>query len=244
MGKNKKDDPVVENDNSKRSVLGQAGYVFGPILFFMILYIGIQVICSVVLIITGQVTEEGELSGMMQTFATMVSMTWCGIFIFLRYRKENIFPARLPLLGKRGILTFLAIFVAAGGLAVGLNRLIFAVVRTTGVGLEYLKSASFQGDIHPLIAVLAYVIVAPLMEEIVFRGIVCARIETVWGKTAAVILSSVVFALYHINPVQMVYALLMGLIMGYLRVGRSTWWMALAFHMGANAFSILVGFLS
>lgn len=55
-------------------------------------------------------------------------------------------------------------------------------------------------------------ILAPLTEECVFRAILFGRLERGFGKAAALVLSSALFALYHGNLPQMVYAFCMGLV--------------------------------
>jgi hypothetical protein len=61
-------------------------------------------------------------------------------------------------------------------------------------------------------------ILAPLAEEIVFRGAVLKNLLTTTPLTplSAVVLSAIFFAIIHVNPAQMPHAFLAGLLLGWL----------------------------
>ncbi len=60
-------------------------------------------------------------------------------------------------------------------------------------------------------------IFAPLVEEVVFRGAILGALrERMKGTWMPIILTSVLFALIHMNPAQMPHAFLMGLLLGWL----------------------------
>ena len=60
------------------------------------------------------------------------------------------------------------------------------------------------------------VIAAPVVEEILFRGIVLRSMRKFTPTWAAILISSVLFGAYHLNIVQAVYATLMGIAAGIL----------------------------
>ena len=57
-------------------------------------------------------------------------------------------------------------------------------------------------------------VVSPIVEEVVFRGLVAKRIQDYLGTAWAVALSAVIFGAYHGNVMQFVYAGLLGLAFG------------------------------
>ena len=75
-------------------------------------------------------------------------------------------------------------------------------------------------DNHPL-KVLFMVILAPILEELLFRRAIIDRTRC-YGERTAVIFSALTFGLIHQNLFQFFYAFGVGLIMGYLylRTGR------------------------
>lgn len=63
----------------------------------------------------------------------------------------------------------------------------------------------------------AICIFAPLVEEVVFRGaILRALLDTSMSRWLAIVISSVIFALAHGNPVQMPHAFCIGLLLGWM----------------------------
>ena len=64
---------------------------------------------------------------------------------------------------------------------------------------------------------LAVVIVAPIGEEIVFRGFLQKFLEQYWGDiTRAVLVTSLFFAMIHFNPFWTIQIYMLGVILGFL----------------------------
>jgi len=80
--------------------------------------------------------------------------------------------------------------------------------------------ADLAMDTHPM-KIVVMVILAPLLEEFVFRKQIIDRTRK-YGEKAAVFLSALIFGLVHGNLFQFFYAFGVGLILGYiyLRTGR------------------------
>ena len=68
-----------------------------------------------------------------------------------------------------------------------------------------------------ILVFLTVVIVAPIGEEMVFRGFLQRFLETSWSDiTRAILVSSLFFTLVHFNPYWAIQIYLMGLVLGYL----------------------------
>jgi hypothetical protein len=97
------------------------------------------------------------------------------------------------------------------------------------------------------VSVVAWIVIS-FNEELAFRGYIMQRLTLAWGMTAAVVASSVVFALIHalnpnVQPLAMVSLFVAGLFLacGYL-VTRSLW-LPIGLHLGWNLAEIhLLGF--
>jgi len=87
--------------------------------------------------------------------------------------------------------------------------------------------------------ILIAVILAPLIEEYVFRRQLIDRLG-VYGGKLAVVISALTFALFHGNLFQFFYAFTLGLLFGYLylRTGRLRY--SAALHMLINFFGTVV----
>lgn len=75
-------------------------------------------------------------------------------------------------------------------------------------------------------------IIAPISEELLFRGLLLRSIAP-YGKKLAVIGSAILFGLYHANPIQTPYAILVGLVLGYVTLKYHVIW-AIAMHVFNN----------
>lgn len=97
----------------------------------------------------------------------------------------------------------------------------------------------FQSNL--LIQLFGVGILVPFMEEVLFRGLVYNRLRG-YTRTAqpAMVLAAVIFAVYHGNIVQMLFAFPMALIMTALYQRWNTLKASTAFHMAVNLSSVLI----
>ncbi len=90
-----------------------------------------------------------------------------------------------------------------------------------------------QGSL--VLAVLGLVILPPLVEEIVFRGVLLERFTVKWNLTAAILVSSVTFGLLHVDPVGAgVFGVVTCLL--YLRTGSL--WPGILLHLVNNGVAL------
>ncbi|MBO5293407.1 MAG: CPBP family intramembrane metalloprotease [Lachnospiraceae bacterium] len=101
-----------------------------------------------------------------------------------------------------------------------------------------------QYAVSVLQGVVKYGILAPVLEELIFRGVVyriCVR-RIPWQ--AAAVVSAVLFAVYHGNMIQGCYAFVMGLLLGYVYHHFDTLAAPILFHGAANLAVFLVSYSS
>lgn len=108
-------------------------------------------------------------------------------------------------------------------------------------GYDAAESTLYSGSI--LSQVVAIVIAAPLVEEYIFRGLVYNRVTALSNKTAGMIISALLFGIFHMNFVQGTYGFLIGLLLVYVYDKYKTMAAPVIFHMSANGFSLLVSVL-
>ena len=95
---------------------------------------------------------------------------------------------------------------------------------------QILESVSGQSDTFSMFLYAS--ILAPLSEELIFRGYILQSLRP-YGKKFAVVLSAFVFGIFHGNLLQTPYAFLMGLVLGYVTVEYHIGW-AVALHVFNN----------
>lgn len=75
-------------------------------------------------------------------------------------------------------------------------------------------------------------ILAPISEEILFRGYVLRSLQP-YGKRFAILFSALLFGFFHGNLLQMPYAWIVGLVLGYIAVEYSIFW-SISLHIFNN----------
>ena len=86
------------------------------------------------------------------------------------------------------------------------------------------------------------VIAAPVVEEILFRGIVLRSMRKFIPVWAAILISSVLFGVYHLNIVQAAYATFMGIAAGILYEKKKNLLFPILVHFANNLITMLQGF--
>ena len=130
-----------------------------------------------------------------------------------------------------------------GGLFIGLGASVIASYATSylqeflwnfGIGLtmpEYDLPETVPGLI---LFVVSMTIVPAFTEEIIFRGIVMQSLRR-FGDLFALVTSALVFGVFHLNLVQMPYAFIMGLFMGYFVMRSGSLWVGILIHLINNS---------
>lgn len=102
------------------------------------------------------------------------------------------------------------------------TALVFTVIPTFNVlvqwfPLEDLLENEFDGLTHTVMGAFTISVLAPLLEEVMFRGAIqgymMRRMRSPW---AAIIAAALVFGIFHMNPIQVVYATLLGVVFGWI----------------------------
>lgn len=81
-----------------------------------------------------------------------------------------------------------------------------------------LFSRLFESDLGLWGGLFRVAIVAPLVEESIFRGVILNGFLKNYRPTFAIFYSALLFALFHLNPWQFPAAFLLGLVLGWVRI--------------------------
>lgn len=133
---------------------------------------------------------------------------------------------------------------------VGVWRVVLAVVGTTILsfivsqigpqpeGVRQITEAVHNPSVLiPTLLVLA--VLAPLVEELVFRGLLYGWIAGRWGPLPAFVASSLAFAAAHAEPAHIILVLPLGFWFGWLRWRTNSLVPTIAAHMINNGFAVL-----
>lgn len=142
--------------------------------------------------------------------------------------------------GRRLWVSGLLCFAAGGILNVGYSAVLNAV------HIQDIFSNQVQEQLLSVpwvVQVLGPGILAPVTEELIFRGLTYRRMRRVLAAVPAAVLSSLLFAVYHGNPIQMIYAFPMAIVLAVLYERGKLFVFPVLFHMGANLTAIFLNFL-
>ncbi len=92
-----------------------------------------------------------------------------------------------------------------------------------------------------LLNIVHTAVLPALVEEMIFRGYILGALRP-HGDGLAIVLSAVLFGLFHGNVLQIPFALILGLVMGYLTVQTDSIWPAVLLHFTNNLMSVLLTF--
>ncbi|CAH2214751.1 CPBP family intramembrane glutamic endopeptidase [Tepidibacter aestuarii] len=93
---------------------------------------------------------------------------------------------------------------------------------------------------YPVIAMISICVVAPIYEEIIYRGIILKGLSRKYNDNIAVILSSLLFAVMHMNLHQGINAFLLGVVFGYLYLKTKSIYITMFAHFINNGIGIIV----
>ena len=93
------------------------------------------------------------------------------------------------------------------------------------------------------LSLLVTVILAPLAEELIFRGATLKMAKQIMPFMAANILQAVLFGIYHANLIQGVYAFVLGLVLGFTAEYFHSIWASILLHAFVNGSAELLNLL-
>ncbi len=94
---------------------------------------------------------------------------------------------------------------------------------------------------NPLVLFLTMVLLPAVTEELLLRGIALSEYEQ-YGTARAVVLTALIFALFHANPVQMLSLFVAGICYALLTLLFDSIWPALMAHMLNNGAALLLSY--
>lgn len=128
-------------------------------------------------------------------------------FLGLRMPRPGVW---LPTIGAAS-----AGFFAAGAIN-ALNRLLVGPEISARFDVTRLFETRSSGE--SLLLVVGVTVLAPLGEELLFRGYLMRVMGARYGSALAVLITSVLFALFHFNPASVIALFALGVVFGLLRV--------------------------
>lgn len=156
--------------------------------------------------------------------------------LYFFYRKDYPVKSGFLFRNPKYILLILVLAVAASH---GLS-LLLSLFSTGSLaeGYETVENAIYASS--PVLVIIRGVLLAPLCEELIFRGLMFRRLKEYTSFWVAALISSVVFAVYHMNLIQGIFAFLFGLILCFIYDKFQNLWASIFLHAAGNLLSVIL----
>ncbi len=114
-----------------------------------------------------------------------------------------------------------------------------SLVSVTGVDFEKPDTLEANTPLGWVLQLAAYAVIPPLVEEFAMRGVVMQPLRK-YGDKFAIVVSAVLFAVLHGNMVQIPFAFIAGLALGYFAIITNSIWTSVAIHCLNNLSATII----
>ena len=98
----------------------------------------------------------------------------------------------------------------------------------------------FSGLSRNVLGIFCLAVLTPLLEEVLFRGAIQGVLMRYFGRPwPAIIVSALVFGVFHWNPIQVVYATLLGIVLGWIYYRTGSLMSVIVGHVLNNTLAVV-----
>ena len=160
-------------------------------------------------------------------------------FIGSRLLKKSGFSSTVPYaMSKDKTKTLLLILIGFGGclLANFITSILIAFAEGFGIYSSYSALQYPSSTLDVIMIFIGSAFIPPLIEEFAIRGVLMQSMRK-YGNLFAIVASAIVFGVFHGNAVQMPFAFLCGLVIGYAVIATESLWTGIIIHALMNSMS-------
>ncbi|MDP2813591.1 MAG: CPBP family intramembrane metalloprotease [Erysipelotrichaceae bacterium] len=178
------------------------------------------------------------------TSIILSALIFIGVIGVYYYRKRHIVrpPYRFDRLN--GYQITISLIMGVG--CVFLSQLIISISESIGIlnfdNLETYEQliSSIIGQSPTWLILLTIGIVAPIAEELLFRGLIFHMFNRHMNVKIALIVQGLLFGAFHMNLVQSVYASVLGIVLGITYLLTGSLWIPIIIHIVNNSVALLL----
>lgn len=169
------------------------------------------------------------------------------VFLKLRSKKFNHQYGLTYIKNKNLDSDFYKIITIAFGVA-GFGNILLSVFLKIFENNDYINTTletletmlNYNSTFEYLVLFASVVIIAPILEELLFRGILFSETKKYLNVTAAIVINGLCFAIYHMNIIQGINTFFMGMVLSYVYYYRRNIKEAIAIHMINNFIAMVM----
>ena len=218
-------------NEKKKNPAVQIWYVAYPFLFYYAVSIIVMSLCTMIM---GDSQAHFVARQLVTTIVTIP-------FMMPFYKQDQAFAGREEIhdwFTRERLCVIGASVLIVACISISLNNIIsMTPLVTASVGYQE-ANANFYGSTLVL-ELISSALMTPILEELVFRGILFTRLKSMIPKIPAIIVSALIFAAVHFNIVQFIYAFLLGIVLAILMDQADHVYPAIIGHITANLIAVL-----
>ena len=176
-------------------------------------------------------------------YSMMVSVIPCLLFLYFLFRNNNLVSLNeteepSSRFSPPVFLHFFLIFCGVQWISSLLTIPLVLLFQKMGLDLSYSEMAAKGGALNDIPMLVYTILIAPIVEELVFRGVFYKRFKA-FGSFFTAFACSLFFALIHSNFLQFIPAFMMGFVLFAIRDKYGLRY-SILLHVTNNALAILV----
>ena len=150
---------------------------------------------------------------------------------------------RLSYLRKELKSSYVLLLLGTMGAALGLNLLLTMIgLVENSEGFKEVARSQYSANVF--VGLICLGLVTPIVEELIFRGIAYGYLRHFTNIRFAILISAILFSVYHGNSVQGIYAFLMGCLIAFGYEYFGSFLVAVCMHVVANLLAYVLTYLS
>jgi membrane protease YdiL (CAAX protease family) len=176
---------------------------------------------------------------------TMMSLGFCVVVMSVTFRKEAWWKLgnrkKVRVDSRKESVEITTRIGKLGIMAVAITTVVGALWRIGNGDIGVVAGMYHQ---NLWVQIGAIVVLAPLGEEVLCRGIIYGKLKREFGLWTALVLQAVIFGVMHKSLMQAVLAVAVGLILGLVREETGTVWFSWVGHMVLNLVAVVMSNLT
>lgn len=181
---------------------------------------------------------EGKGFSALASFSVVAREIAVNVFLLIRIRLKRGFRFDVGTKEARGL--YLSMLLLMFGTRLVFDNSLGAFLARFEPSAWLYEAADEMMQI-PVLGMLMISLLAPIFEEIIYRGIFVKQLLKKYNPTTAIMFSALLFSIVHLNLHQAVNAFVLGIVLGFIFYKTQSLLLCIAAHAANNLYAVLLG---
>lgn len=187
-----------------------------------------------------QYIQQGNPLMILNFVQELITLACFGLWYYFREKKYQYRPNYKKAFSIKNVLSIAGIaFLGQYALDLLMILVYFVMPGIFAQYVDLMKNLEINAA-NPVLMIFCVGIFGPLVEEVLFRGMVFGKLRRAFSFWPAALISGAIFGLYHMNLVQGIYAGVFGIILAYVFEKTETIWGCYLLHALFNLSSYVI----